>query len=146
MKGVPQRTAQTLTTRFLRVPSVDWADIVVGRKTEVRTIGRYALCHWRVKPPELVVGYLVRRHEERRERLLIVEDAWSEPLGAISPESIANEGFESLDEFRSYWLTRHKWQPLATVQVAKLRPYVEGADRRVMEERVLQRVYGRWLP
>lgn len=145
-KGVPERTARSCTTVFLRVPALDWADVVAGAKTELRTQGRYALMAGRVQAPEVVVGYLVRRYDERREQLLIVEDAWQEPLGAISPESLAAEGYASVGEFRSYWRKRFPggWKPLSQVQVCKLRPFTPE-DREAMAERLLQRIYGRWL-
>jgi hypothetical protein len=144
--GVPQRTARSATTVFLRVPSPDWAPIVTGAKRELRTVGRYALIAGRIQTPELVVGYLVRRYEERRERLLVVEDAWQEPLGAISPQSLEAEGFASLGEFRDYWRARVRsgWRPLSVVQVARLRPYTDD-DAAMIGDRLLQRIYGRWL-
>jgi hypothetical protein len=146
-RGVPERTARTCTTVFLRVPSLDWPKVVTGEKRELRTMGRYALMAGRIRAPELVVGYLVRRYDERREQLLIVDDAWQEPLGAISPQSLAAEGFESFGEFRSYWklrFPRSGWRPLSTVQVCTLRPFTP-ADHEPMAERLLQRIYGRWL-
>jgi hypothetical protein len=134
--------------RFLRVPSVDWPAVTQGRKTEFRQQGRYRLLTTNLSCPTAVVGYLSGANgTPRRERLLVIEEAWQEPLGAISPESLAREGFASLAEFRGYWRGRIQtgtWKPLTTVQVYRVRP-LAPADVDGLGRALFLHLYGDWL-
>lgn len=134
-------------TQFLRIPLVDWPAITQGRKTEFRAVGRHATHANRLKAPAPIVGYALQRFRaDAQARLFVLEDAWTEPLGAISPASLGREGFRSLREFRVYWNKRHRvgYKPLSTVSVYRLRPW-EPADRDWLGFALLDHLYGEWL-
>lgn len=129
-------------TTFLRVPTIDWAAVKLGIKTEFRATGRAATQLWNVTTPCPVVGYRVSKGAGHDSRLLVLESTWSEPLGAISPESLAREGVSSLAEFRSYWSrrTEHRFPPLQTVQVYRVRPLLTD-DRVPLACGLLEKLY-----
>lgn len=142
-----------VATQFIRVPRTDWAAICAGTKTELRQWGRHAIVHTRLDPPQPIVGYSFQLHRSDADaRLLVCDGAWSEPLGAISAESLRAEGYETVREFRRYWIERHGrkrpegggWRPLSRVQVLQLRPFTDE-DRDTFAEMLLERIYGRWL-
>lgn len=143
----PDIPRRQVTTQLLRISTLDWAAIANGSKRELRTQGRYALLHGRVNAPWPVLGYMYPRWDEHpKTMLLVIEEAWSEPLGTISHASIEREGFASLDEFRSYWRARYRagYKPLSTVQVARL--HVMTTDEQdTMAHRLLSHLYGTWL-
>lgn len=144
----PELPRRTETTKLLRIPRADWALICTGAKTELRVSGRHAVMANTLKPPTPVVGYsILEYHEVPEAQLLVLQEAWSEPLGAISPESLLREGFASLGAFRRYWIDRHSGQPfkpLSITQVYRLRPWRAG-DTETMGVRLVERLYGRWL-
>ena len=137
-------------TQLLRVPQVDWRPLTSGEKTELRLVGHYSVHHNRLHAPQPIVVWCFRRFsKEPQSKLMVLDAAWSEPLGAISPESLAREGFESLAEFRRYWRNRHhgvlaSYKPLSTVQVYRLRP-LEEADEADMGRALLRHLYADWL-
>lgn len=144
---LPRRQA---ATQFLRVPRVDWARVLTGEKRELRAAGRHALHHVRLgNVPTPVVGYSFQRYRSTCDSaLLVVERAWSEPLGAISPESLAAEGFEQLRDFKLYWKARHAsvgYRPAATVQCLQLRPWDKATDPELFGRLLLERLFGTWL-
>lgn len=145
---LPTRKA---STQFLHVPLVDWPAIKAGRKTEFRAVGRHARGHLSLVTPGPVVCFAWRRHGRRdpETALMTLEAAWSEPLGAISPESLEREGFESLADFRRYWRDRYfgrqgPFKPLTIVQVYRVRPWAP-TDRVDMADALLRHLYGFWL-
>lgn len=75
---------------------------------------------------------------------MVMEDKWLEPLGAISPDSLAAEGFSTIGEFRRYWMQREKrrFMPTRMVTVYRVRPWVPGEDDNNMAALILQRLYG----
>ena len=75
----------------------------------------------------------------------MLEECWSEPLGAISGESLTREGFDSMADFRAYWRRRYRdFKPLTTVQVFRLRPWRED-DVDELARKLLGELYGTWL-
>jgi hypothetical protein len=72
---------------------------------------------------------------------------WREPLGAISKESLAAEGFDTYAESRRAWRIREKryFPPLRMTTVYRVRPWTPE-DARVMAEVLLERLYGDFLP
>lgn len=142
---LPIRSAQTLR---LQVPRVDWAPIIAGVKTQLRRNGRGAPQLHRVSLPRPIVIYSVQPFRTDPEtRLAVIESVSKEPLGAITPEGLAAEGFESLGEFRRYWMERHsrgQFKPLGIVNVYTLRPWRAG-DREHFGEVLLSFLYGPWL-
>jgi hypothetical protein len=147
----PRITHRTrLQTAFLKVARQDWAALVCGEKREYRVVrGRNqspnAAGRWRTPAPVVAFSYQAFR-DEPDFALLICEDTWTEPLGAISAQSLAAEGFDSIDEFRLYWRDREPkgFRPLTDVAVYRLRPW-EDSDRAEQAEILLERVYGAFL-
>lgn len=143
-------------TLFIRVPSDDWAAVSRGYKTEFRgEIGTQStpFC---AETPSPAVLYRIRRRGKRAgvdlvneydRALMVLEAVWQEPLGAISPESLAREGFSSMADFRRYYVerTRRLFQPTRQVFVYRVRPW-EYDDRIEMGMHLLDRLYGEFLP
>lgn len=137
-----------VSTAFLRVPAVDWIAVTRGAKREFRASPKAVSNLWSVDPPTPVVAYRVRGgpaggHDAK---LMVLEDKWLEPLGAISPESLKAEGFESVAEFRRYWMAREKrrFMPTRMVTAYRVRPWTDG-DRERFADMLLDRLYGEHL-
>lgn len=135
--------ARFAQTAFLRVPVRDWPHVVGGHKRELRLPGTRAR---KPRTPTPAVGYCVRQIDpEPATALLVIEAMWEEPLGAISPASIAAEGFDSLAEFRSYWRARaFSYKPLSIVTVYRIRPFTP-ADTAQSAHDLIEHLYGPWL-
>lgn len=133
-----------VSRRYLRIPRVDWALITQGHKTELRARGRHAILAQKLHTPTPVVGYTVGVAGQRF-ALLVIEEAWSEPLVTISPESLEREGFKTRAEFRSYWRRRtgEGFKALTNVQVYRLRPFTPE-DRAPLADRMFDHLYGEY--
>lgn len=144
----PYQQFRTSTT-FLRVPIIDWPAVKRGLKSEFRSgWGKNKTPKlFQVSPPTPVVAYAISSTGEYDARLMVLEDIWLEPLGAISPESLAREGFESLAQFRRYWLEREgrRFTPTRQVFAYRVRPWADG-DEALMGRALLDRLYGEFLP
>lgn len=138
------------STIFLRVPRDDWPAVKRGFKREFRAgVGPTKTQPSLVKMPTPVVAYSVSKAGDDHDgQLMVLEAAWTEPLGAISPESLAAEGFKSLAEFRAYWIARERkrFQPMRPVHAYRVRPWANGADARYFGDLLLGRLYGEFLP
>lgn len=137
-----QRHAKTL---FLRVPAADWQLVTRGHKREFRAAsGRGSGLHF-VETPTPVVAYMERRGKYES-RLMVLEERRTEPLGAITEESLRAEGFETLAEFRRYWMKRERrrFLPTRDCVVYRVRPWQPG-DAESFAEVILERLYGEWL-
>lgn len=142
---MPAEGKVNLARYWLRVARCDWSKLVAGAKTEYR---QYANHHADLHTPSPIVIYPTRQPGNfYEERLMVIEDFRQEPLGAISPESLANEGFETLKDFRRYWNERHGtkgYRGLNRVHVFSLRPWtVEDSTDMAMQ--MLMHLYGPWL-
>lgn len=135
-----------IRTTFLRVPWEDWAKVKLGVKTEFRMAGRHITQLWNVRCPTPVVGWAKSPTRDHDSRLLVLEATWSEPLGALSEESLAREGFETFGHFRRYWMerTKRRFPPLMKVQVYRVRPFAAN-DSLEMGHTLLHRLYGQHL-
>lgn len=143
----PFRQVRT-STIFLRVPTVDWQSVKRGRKTEFRSgVGRNITQLWQVQTPTPVVGYCQSRTRGYESALLLLEATWREPLGAITPESLQREGFESFAHFRRYFMQRERrhFTPTREVQAYRVRPW-QPSDFTPMADALLTRLYGDFLP
>lgn len=61
---------------------------------------------------------------------MVLEKAWKEPLGAISEESLAAEGHDTLAQFKVRWAAEHRGRfgPLTPVIVYRVRPWTPEDD------------------
>lgn len=139
--STPQPWAQyEAKTLFLCVPSVDWAAVKVGSKTEFRMAGR-ASPGQNVHTPTPVVAYTVREsgHDSQ---LMVLLAVWREPLGSISRESLAAEGLADFEHFRRYWMARthRRFTPLTSVLAYRLRQWVD-TDVTALGSTMLRRLY-----
>lgn len=138
-----QRQARTI---FLRVPAYDWVKVSRGVKTEFRASPKACSALWDVETPTVVVAYRQHAALGYDARLMVLEQRWQEMLGAITPESLGREGFETLAQFRTYWVARERrrFPPTRIVTAYRLRPF-EPEDREEMARQVFERLYGEWL-
>ena len=143
----PRRVARL----FLRVPWRDWSAVVTGEKRMLRQpIQVLGLSLVSAPRPSPVIGFTVRPRISAYENAMLVLEAYRhEPLGAISPADLEAEGFDSLTDFRRYWIARHPtgrgFDPLMTVAVCQVRPW-EPDDAAAMGDVLLRHLYGEWLP
>jgi hypothetical protein len=146
-RGPRPYTQRRLSTVFLRVPVRDWPAVKRGIKTEFRAgTGKSATPQlFGVPTPVPAVAYAIRqgRHDAR---LMVLEECWQEPLGAISQHSLALEGFETLADFRAYWIERERkrFTPTRQVFVYRVRPW-EQRDDEWAAPKLLQHLYGEFL-
>jgi hypothetical protein len=140
----PFKQGQVRTT-FIRVPAADWAAVTRGSKTEFRSMGGETTALWRAQTPCPVVLYK-QAPGGWASQLMVLEETWRERLIEMSPESIANEGFASFEEFRAYWMRRErrKFAPMMTVSVYRVRGWREE-DAAPMAMTILERLYGEFL-
>lgn len=139
-----QQTAAS--TCFLRVPMQEWPAVSRGAKREFRApAGPHSQLH-KLKPPAPVVAYAVGRDGEHKGMLMVLTEMWQEPLGAISEESLRNEGFNTLAEFRRAWMLRNRrrFQPARVTTVYRVRPWLPS-DVREMADKVFEHLYGDWV-
>lgn len=118
-----------MRNRRLMVPRMDWADVLAGVKTEFRHYGGTTApinrgSEWEL--PEPVVLYCP--NDALRDvdtSVAVLDAAWQEPMGAISPESIRNEGFADIGEFRRYITERYPvggFRPMARCRCYRVHP------------------------
>lgn len=137
----PWSQYETRTT-FLRIAGEDWASVKIGAKTEFRASPHYVSQLWNVQCPTPVVGYTMRRVGGYESTLLVLEATWHEPVGAITPESLEREGFQSFAHFRRYWMerTKKRFSPLQVVHVFQVRPLREE-DHASMGLQLFRKLY-----
>lgn len=147
-KGPKPWAKHQLSTIFLRVPQADFGLVRAGRKTEFRVVGGDGQSPqlWAVEFPSPAVGYMFRRGGGYKSTLLVIQAAWREPLGAISPESLEREGQPDIAHFRRYWMARNhtNFKPTREVSVFRVRPWTED-DREMMARLLFHRLYGEFL-
>lgn len=130
------------------IDPVDWADVIAGRKRELRKYGQSKPLpgHERIFPAACVF-YSERQAGGIVTALGVVEEQWNEPLGAISPESLEREGFpDDLPGFRRYFSARYPrggFRPLAGVVVQVVRTMNDDDATRTMLE-MWEKLYGRY--
>lgn len=135
---------RTLKTLMVRVPAGEWQDVKQGRKREFRTTQ---------KPfgnglgwPQPVVGWRWTKQYGVATTMLIVENTWVEPLGAISQESLRMEGCETLADYRRRWCIQNgrRFPPGKEMMVVRFR-LLTDTERPDMANRLLEHLYGPWL-
>lgn len=140
------RTAPFVVGRYwLRVPASEWLEVKHGVKNEFRnTMASVSLS--RIQKPTPVVTFTSAHNRFQQNefdcRLMILEEAWREPLGAISQESLEREGFETLHDFKVHWTSkrRRRFNPLLPVYVYRVR-HVEGDWKREWADHLFNRLY-----
>lgn len=146
-KHGPRPYAQRqLSTFFLRVPTIDWVPVIRGIKSEFRAAPNQvsqAVLGDTIELPTLVVAYRIGSDGRHDHRLMVLEETWVEPLGAISEASLASEGFPDMAHFRRYWMerTRRRFRPLQKVRAFRVR-LVQPGDWEKFAEVFLDRLYG----
>lgn len=137
---------RTIGSKPLMVPRVDWPDVLAGAKTEFRHYGRLRFIGETPRPA--IIYSIAPATGEVESRLAILEWAWEEPMGALSPESLANEGFDDLGEFRRYIDQRYPkggFRPLAFTRCYRIR-IATAEDRDEMAEWALRSLFGDLVP
>lgn len=135
------RTEPVAVGRYwLRVPASEWLEVKHGVKDEYRNT-RPSLSLSRVQKPTPVIAFTVSANNFDS-RLMVIEEAWKEPLGAISEESLRREGFETLREFKTHWTSRRRrrFNPLLPVYVYRVRHLEEGEERK-WADRIFTKLY-----
>jgi hypothetical protein len=131
---------------FLRVPAIDWVPVTHARKFEFRASPNQvpqAILSEDLELPTPVVAYRVGSDGRHDHRLMVLTETWSEPLGAISEESLGFEGFPDMAHFRRYWMqrTRRRFRPLQKVRAFRVRNFEPG-DWEKFAETFMERLYG----
>lgn len=138
-------TARKVSTRFLRVPLLDWPGVKVGRKTEFRRAAGKRAARFPYTPTP-VVAYTLRG-QTYDHKVMVLESVREDTLWAISedPEGLEREGFETYAEFRNYWKRRNgTYLPLTKVHVYRVRPW-DHADPAVCGVDLINHLYGEYL-
>lgn len=139
-----------VSTRFLRVPAEDWAQVRAGAKTEFRTRPRDRTLLTTCDVPTPVVAYSTPRDATMRwpSMLMVLEERRFEPLMAIDgdEEALAREAQPDYAHFRRYWRARNhgRYAPLDRVWVWRVRPF-RDQDIIVEGARLLRSLYGEHL-
>jgi hypothetical protein len=137
------------STLYLRVPADDWASVKQGYKSEFRMKTGKGIQFLRILLPTPVVAYMTTRSGLKAGRhdkvMMVVTDSWTEPLGAISADSLEREGFPDMAHFRRYWTgrTNQRFMPLMSIQVFRVRRYTPE-DREALGAILLDRLYGEY--
>jgi len=131
------------TTIFVRVPNAEWAAVRYGGKCEFRAACGKHSALWNVPTPTPAVAYCVDQIGRYRSSLMVLEDVWREPLGAITPESLEAEGYGTYQDFKRAWIKReHRaFPPLRMTTVYRIRPW-RPEDEHAMASELLHRLYG----
>lgn len=136
-----------MRNRRLMVPRVDWADVLAGVKTEFRHYGGHVTRNQGWELPEPVVLYCPDSiHDDVDTAVAVLEAAWVEPIGAISEESIRNEGFTHIDEFRRYITERYPvggFRPMATTRCFRVHP-MSVDELAVFKDKLWDRMFGQF--
>lgn len=140
-------TQRQASTTFLRVPAADWPLVKRGLKTEFRASSGAVSGLKFVKPPTPVVAYAVTPGMGHDAKLMVLTDRFQESLGAISDESLANEGFDTFAEFRAYWCQREKrrFTPTRMIVAYRVRPFDPPTDQTYFAERMFNHLFGEFL-
>lgn len=148
-KGPKPYRQSRVSTTFVRVPRSDWALVRRGHKTEFRSsLGGDVAQFWGLTPPMPVIAWTWSKIRGYDAALMVLEASWREPLGAITPESLEREGFNSFAEFRRYYMERERrhFTPTRQVQVFRLREWEDATDFPAFAQATLLKLYGDFIP
>lgn len=132
---------RTVSTALVRAHPDDWPLIRQGIKREFRMPmkpgnGRWFNVHG---PLPCAVYTQITQGGDYRTNVMILERVWSEPLFALSPDSLAAEGFDTFEEFRAYWMRREgaRFRASRNVWAFQVRPMVDSNEAgRLLLERL----------
>lgn len=138
-----QRRASTV---FVRVPVSEWSLVKRGQKREFRANPSRTSHLIHLELPRAVVAWSVGRGTKHDSRLMVLTEMWREPQGAISEESLAEEGCASLAEFRRKMTLRQsgRFKPMKMMTVFRVRLW-EESDEAEQGQIILHHIYGPWL-
>ena len=143
--SVQRHEPRSASTRFLRIPAVDWPAVAHGEKRQVRLLPHGAPRFHAHLLPSPVVGYARGTTEIRSAAMLVVESFKVEPLLAISGADLELEGFADLDDYRRYWNAhRGGFRPMTRVHAYSIRP-LEPGEEEDFARSIFQHLYGPWL-
>jgi hypothetical protein len=145
-RGPKPYSQHQASTIFVRVPSEDWWAVKRGTKREFRSRQSSVTAIQGLALPTPCVVWRLHPYHGYEAVLMVLKAVWREPLGAISEESIANEGFATMAEFRRAWVIREKrrFPLLAPVTVYRVRPWTPE-DGVAMGDALLRQLYGEFL-
>jgi hypothetical protein len=141
-KGPRPYTQRQARTLFVRVPSLDWPQVKRGLVGSfVGSIGRQSALFDVVTPTPCVAYSVIRGNHDCR--LMLLDDVRQEVLGAIEPSRL---GFDSMAEFRRYWMLREhrKFPPTRKVFLYTIRPWDESMAPTVGAN-LLRHLYGEFM-
>lgn len=125
----------------LAIHRIDWSRVRCFEKRVWRT---YRLCTVQALPRPVVL-YSYHPHLPRVDTVVaLLTESWREPLGAISDEDVAEEGFDSRVEFKRYFAERYPkmgFRPLTDVQVFRVEPLTDEMIA-AWKDHAWQRCYG----
>lgn len=141
MSGTP---LLSVARYWLRVPASEWIEVKHGVKSEFRNT-QTTISLSRVEKPTPVLTYTRTSNthvNEFESRLMLLEESWREPLGAISAESLEREGFDTLHDFKVHWTSkrRRRFNPLMPVYVYRVRQ-LEGDWHREWADHFFNKLY-----
>lgn len=154
---ISNQIRRTVTNLPIRVPAMDWASVVVGEKRMFRCYSerKRDRCMPVVPPetecPRPCLLFSVRHNGPARSRRWeaapgVLLSHRQEPLGSITSDDLAAEGFEFLPAFRFYWQRRYRtvgWRPWEMVSVIEVRPCrSDGGDDQRLADWLLEHLYG----
>lgn len=142
---VQRHEPRSASTRFLRIPAVDWPAVAQGEKRQVRLLPHGAPRFHAHLLPSPVVGYSRGSIDIRSAAMLVVESFKVEPLLAISAPDLRAEGFDDIDEYRRYWNAhRGGFKPMTRVHAYTIRPF-EPSECDDFARSIFHHLYGPWL-
>jgi hypothetical protein len=155
----PPTLKGALSRRFynqpVKVPRGDWVKVLIGTKRMYRSYsdswhGRHLplIPEGEQYPRPAVIYSRPPATTLRDVALAVILGFRQEPLGAISPEDLATEGFPTLNHFKRYWKARYRrwgYRPRDTISVVQLRPWTPE-DNELQAQWLLQHLFGEWLP
>ena len=146
-RGPKPYSQHQASTIFVRVHSDDWHAVRGGAKREIRSRQSSVIALQAFSLPIPCVAWRLHPQYGYDAELMVLEAVWREPLGAITEESIAAEGYASMAEFRRAWTIREKrrFPLLAPVTVYRLRRWTPE-DAAAMGDALLRALYGDFLP
>lgn len=138
-------TTRLIRSVYLRVPGVDFP-LIPAPKTEVRMQVKAKGPTARLKTPWPLPIWVWRKTAANTPdgKLVVCEAVWQEPIMAMTPESLAAEGFATMDDFKRYWRLRtgKLVSPTEIVTVYRLSPFDPATGYTDWGFRCLDLLYG----